>query len=140
VSAFELVSKLLAAEEAGRHKKAEIYHLALLGLTGIVKRRYSIALDFDGTLCDNAWPNIGAAHSLTIVKAQRLKLDYGVRFILNTCRSGLPMDNAITWCKAHGLPCDAYNENLPDAIEAFGGDCRKICADEYWDDKGVCVK
>jgi hypothetical protein len=30
---------------------------------------------------------------------------------------------------------DAINENLPVNVAAFGNDCRKIFADEYWDDK-----
>ena len=29
------------------------------------------------------------------------------------------------------------NENLPDIIEAFGGDCRKIFANEYLDNRAV---
>ena len=32
---------------------------------------------------------------------------------------------------------DEVNKNLPEIIEAFGGDCRKIFANEYWDDRAV---
>ena len=41
----------------------------------------------------------------------------------------------MTWCEEHGIEFDAVNENLPRIIKAFGGDCRKVYADEYLDDK-----
>lgn len=37
----------------------------------------------------------------------------------------------------HGIIFDAVNENLPEIIEAFGGDCRKIFANEYIDDRAI---
>ena len=43
----------------------------------------------------------------------------------------------MAWCKEHGIIFDAVNENLPEIVKAFGGDCRKIYADEYIDDKNV---
>ena len=39
----------------------------------------------------------------------------------------------------HGLRFDAVNENLPENIEFFGNDCRKVWANEYWDDRAVPV-
>ena len=50
------------------------------------------------------------------------------------------LEVALEWCRARGLEFDAANENLPDLIEQYGGDCRKISADEYWDDKAVNVR
>jgi hypothetical protein len=38
-----------------------------------------------------------------------------------------------------GLVFDAYNENLPELIERYGGDCRKISADFYADDKNIFI-
>jgi hypothetical protein len=32
---------------------------------------------------------------------------------------------------------DAVNENLPDMVEKFGNDCRKVYADVYIDDAAV---
>ena len=92
-----------------------------------------IAVDFDGTLCTNAYPYIGFENWLVIdyVIAQK-KL--GAKIILWTCRSGKLLEEAVAWCKELGLTFDAVNENLPEIIEAFGKDTRKIFANEYIDD------
>lgn len=57
--------------------------------------------------------------------------------ILWTCRAGKELDTAITACKEWGLNFDAVNQSLPEWIEAWGSDSRKVGADEYWDDKAV---
>ncbi len=97
-----------------------------------------IAVDFDGCLCENAWPDIGRPNLTTIKQLIQMQSDE-VKLILNTCRVGDYLVKAVEWCAAQGLVFDAVNENLPERIEMFGGDCRKISADEYWDDKAVCV-
>lgn len=92
-----------------------------------------IAVDFDGTLCENAWPDIGKPNyeMLAYIKNQQRQ---GAKIILWTCREGLKLDEALMWCSGHGLRFDAVNRNVPEIIEAFGGDCRKIYADVYIDD------
>lgn len=92
-----------------------------------------IAVDFDGTLCENAWPDIGKPNyeMLAYIKNQQRQ---GAKIILWTCREGLKLDEALIWCSGHGLRFDAVNRNVPEIIEAFGGDCRKIYADVYIDD------
>lgn len=59
----------------------------------------------------------------------------GARLILWTCRSGRLLQDAVEWCSERGIVFDAVNENLPDIIEYFGGDTRKVYAHEYIDDK-----
>jgi hypothetical protein len=44
------------------------------------------------------------------------------------------LDEAVRFCNGFGLEFDAVNENLPEIIEKFGGDCRKIFANRYIDD------
>ena len=95
-----------------------------------------IAIDFDGTLCEEAWPEIGAERWEVIAKALKMKLR-GCKLILWTCRTGKLLDEAIDWCGMHGLTFDAVNENLPERIAQYGGDCRKVSASEYWDDRAV---
>lgn len=56
------------------------------------KRNYTIyAIDFDGTLCEDAWPDIGKPNYILIqiLKALREK---GDKFILWTCRTADRLD------------------------------------------------
>lgn len=98
-----------------------------------------IAVDFDGTLCQNRWPEIGEANGEIIRLLQRRQQD-GDKVILWTCRCGDALDAAVEWCAGHGLLFDAINANLPENIEKYGNDCRKVFAHEYWDDKSVMVR
>ena len=95
-----------------------------------------IAVDFDGTLCENAWPGIGEARAGVIdyVLGQQAT---GAKLILWTNRRGERLDEAVKWCAARGIAFDAVNENLPEIIDRFGGDTRKVYADEYLEDKAV---
>ena len=95
-----------------------------------------IAVDFDGTLCESAWPEIGAEKRAVIDYVLNQK-QQGTKIILWTNRSGEPLENAIRWCEDRGIVFDAVNENLPEIIEYFGNDCRKVFADEYIDDRMI---
>lgn len=97
-------------------------------------RQTIIAVDFDGCLCQNAWPEIGEARE-DVISALLERQRRGAKIILWTCRVGERLDAAVQWCTEHGITFDAVNANLPVNIVAFGNDCRKIYADEYWDDK-----
>ena len=99
-----------------------------------------IAVDFDGTLCEDIYPYIGAPNEALIdeIKARQA---YGDRIILWTCRSGKLLEDAVRWCEAeHDLIFDAVNENLPGLIAAYGNDSRKVFADTYIDDRSCCTK
>ena len=94
-----------------------------------------IAVDFDGTLCENKWPEIGEPNIELItylIAKQRIEK---ARLILWTCRVGEMLDKAVTWCSEQGLEFDAVNKNLPDIVEEFGSDTRKIFANQYIDDR-----
>ena len=95
-----------------------------------------IAVDFDGTLCKQAWPEIGEENKILIehLKEQQAA---GARLILWTNREGDLLEEAVEWCKAHGLTFDTVNANLPELIDLYKNDCRKINADIYIDDKAV---
>lgn len=99
-------------------------------------RNKIIAVDFDGTLCENKYPEIGAPR-LDVIEKLLKEQRAGAQTILWTCRSGEDLVAAIYWCLDHGITFEAINENLKSSIEHFGGDSRKIYADEYWDDKAV---
>ncbi len=94
-----------------------------------------IAVDFDGTLCENKWPDIGEPNE-EVIRYILSRQKGGAKLILWTSRSGIELLAARGWCEAHGIRFDAVNENLPEIIKAFGGrDFRKIFANEYIDDR-----
>ena len=96
---------------------------------------YTIAVDFDGTLVTDRWPEIGEPNQ-EVIDYVLEKQKYGAKLILWTSRTGSLLDAAVDWCSEHGIIFDAINSNLPEVISAFGGrDSRKIIADWYIDDK-----
>ena len=92
------------------------------------------AVDFDGTLCENAWPDIGEANE-PLIKALKDFRESGEKVILWTCRTDDKLTEALEWCKERGLEFDAVNENLPEVLAAFDGESRKIFAHVYIDDR-----
>jgi len=97
------------------------------------------AIDFDGTLCVNEYPEIGEPKQAIINFCKARKAE-GHKLILNTCREGEPLIKAAIWCALQGLTFDAMNRNLPELIAQYGGDCRKISADYYIDDKNLFLE
>lgn len=97
---------------------------------------YIYAVDFDGTLCEYAWPLIGDPNKELINVLISLRSN-GDKIILWTCRAGEALEQAVEWCRAQGLEFDAVNANLPEIIEAFGHDSRKIFANLYIDDRAA---
>ena len=98
-----------------------------------------VAVDFDGTLCENDYPRIGRPNTKLINHIINCQRDGDIKFILWTCRTGKYLNEAVTWCKHQHLVFDAVNENLPERITEYGDDCRKVFADEYWDDKAYHI-
>lgn len=100
--------------------------------------RYKIiAVDFDGTLCEINWPDIGEPRNDVINYVKKQQAGGDVKLILWTCRVDTKLVDAIIWCGNHGIFFDAVNANLPEIIEEFGTDSRKIFAHEYIDDRGI---
>lgn len=97
-----------------------------------------IAVDFDGCLCTNAWPEIGEPNMALIKRLIAARND-GDKLILWTCREGEALSRAEHWCAGYGLFFDAVNANLPEMNALYGNDCRKIGADIYIDDRAENV-
>ena len=97
-----------------------------------------IAVDFDGTLCENNYPQIGSPRQDVLQKLIK-EQENGAKIILWSCREGYLLAEAVKWCYNLGLIFDAINESLPEQIGKWGTMPRKIGADEYWDDKAVKV-
>ena len=95
-----------------------------------------IAVDFDGTLCFSDWPALGEPNLQLIEYLKRWKKQ-GNKLILWTCRAGEALDLAISWCREQELVFDAINDNLPEIVEKYGNNSRKITCDYYIDDRAV---
>lgn len=97
-------------------------------------RPHIFAVDFDGTLCENKYPDIGAPIPTVIEFVKRQKADGNI-IILWTCRAGQRLSDAVAWCENQGLIFDYVNENVKENVAMYGGDTRKVFADVYIDDK-----
>ena len=98
----------------------------------------TIAVDFDGTLAEDRFPEIGEPIFANIA-ALLAEQAYGAKIILWTCRTGRKLGEAVEWCGKQGIRFDAVNGNLPENIEKYGSDSRKVLADEYWDDRAASI-
>jgi len=95
-----------------------------------------IAVDFDGTLSRAKWPAVGFPNDLLFEYLIECK-ERGDKIILFSCRTGDALRAAVMFCNERGLVFDTINENLPEVIEAYGEDPRKVTADVYIDDRGI---
>ena len=102
-----------------------------------------VAVDFDGTLCADAFPDVGAPNRAVIDYVKRLAAD-GSKIILYTSRENGTrklLDEAVAFCKAQEIPLYAVNENPGNPHAAKIGlkpsDGRKVYADLYIDDKAI---
>lgn len=101
-----------------------------------------IAVDFDGTLCEYAFPEIGKQNKehITLMNLLIKLRNDGHKIILWTNRGDNDeykvLTEAIEWCRSKGLEFDAVNENLPDQ-KKLSGYSPKIMADLYIDDKAL---
>lgn len=97
----------------------------------------TIAVDFDGVLVKDKWPEIGDPITENIELIKRLKAD-GHKIILWTCRTGFQLAEAVQYLRNNfDLTFDKVNENLTETIIKYGGDSRKITADIYFDDRNA---
>ena len=86
----------------------------------------TIAVDFDGTLCEYSFPDIGKQtdHQKKLMKKLIDLRSCGYKIILYTCRGDNDeykcLTDAIEWCKKQGLEFDAINENIPEFEKKSG--------------------
>lgn len=98
-----------------------------------VKQLLTIAVDFDGTIVEHEYPQIGKELPFATDTLRALHKK-GHKLILWTYRAGKELEEAIEFCTAKGLEFYAVNKNYPE--EKFNGTMsRKILADLYIDDR-----
>jgi hypothetical protein len=102
----------------------------MIDFTGI-----KIAIDFDGTIVDHEYPEIGKEKLFAFQTLKELE-KLGARLILWTFRTGKELDEAVEFCRKNGVEFYAVNKNYPEEIfdETVS---RKIDADIYIDDKNI---
>lgn len=104
-------------------------------LNPLFKQSLVIAIDFDGTIVEHRYPFIGRIRPFAFQTMEALKIK-GHRLILWTHRSGPKLEEAVKFCRNHGLEFYAVNKNYPEE-EWDENDSRKILADIYIDDRNL---
>ena len=95
----------------------------------------TIAVDFDGTIVEHKYPEIGKEKPFAIQTLRTLQQE-GNRIILFTSREGELLDDAVAYCHKKGLDFFAVNSNQP-ADALFPRQTSKVIADVYIDDKNL---
>ena len=95
-----------------------------------------LAIDFDGTIVDHEYPNIGKAKLFAFETLKQFQKQ-GHTLILWTYRSGKELKNAVDFCKENGITFYAVNKNFPEEKYENGKVSRKILADIYIDDRNI---
>ena len=95
----------------------------------------TIAVDFDGTLVENRYPEIGKPILFAFETLKKLQQD-GHQLILWTYRSGYKLEEAVAFCKSKGVTFYAVNKSYPEE-EYDGHMSRKILADIFIDDRNI---
>ena len=98
-------------------------------------RGIKIAVDFDGTIVEHAYPAIGKEMLFAFQTLKELN-KMGANLILWTFRTGKELDEAVEFCRKNGVEFYAVNKNYPEEVldETVS---RKINADIFIDDKNV---
>lgn len=95
----------------------------------------TIAVDFDGTLVENRYPEIGKPIMFAFESLKKLQQE-GHQIILWTYRSGEKLQEAVDFCKQQGITFYAVNKSYPEE-KYDDGISRKILADLFIDDRNI---
>lgn len=99
----------------------------------IPKNTKILAIDFDGTIVEDAYPKIGKPRLFAFETLQRLQ-EKGHRLILWTYRNGRKLQEAVDFCKENGIEFYAVNKSYPEEV-LDSSISRKIHADIFIDDR-----
>jgi hypothetical protein len=94
-----------------------------------------IAVDFDGTIVEDAFPKIGKPMVFAFETIKKLQAE-GHRVILWTYRRGKRLKEAVSFCQENGIEFYAINKSFPEE-EYDVKYSRKINADLFIDDRNV---
>lgn len=96
-----------------------------------------IAVDFDGTIVENAYPLIGNERPFAISILKRLIAEHH-EIILWTVREGKLLNEAVEWCRNRGVEFYAINRDYPEEEAAKNKYfTRKLKVDIFIDDRNL---
>ena len=94
-----------------------------------------VAVDFDGTIVENDYPQLGKPMLFAFETLKELQ-KRGFTLILWTIRTGKLLDEAVEFCRQNGVEFYAINQNHPE--EVFDSSLpRKIEVDVFIDDRNL---
>ena len=96
-----------------------------------------IAVDFDGTIVEHKYPEIGNEIPFATDTLKMLIKDHH-RVILWSVREGKLLEDAVNWCKERGVEFYAVNRDYPEeSVENNQHFSRKLKADVWIDDRNL---
>lgn len=97
----------------------------------------TIAVDFDGTIVEHRYPEIGKELPFATETLRTLIKEHH-RLILWSVREGKLLQDAIDWCHERGVDFWAVNRDYPEEEENKNNHfSRKIKADYFIDDRNI---
>lgn len=98
----------------------------------------TIAVDFDGTIVEHRYPEIGEEIPFATDTLKALIADHH-NLILWSVREGKLLDDAVEWCRERGVEFYAVNRDFPEEKGTSNNQhfSRKIKADMFIDDRNV---
>ena len=98
----------------------------------------TIAVDFDGTIVEHRYPEIGEEIPFATETLKMLIKDHH-RLILWSVREDKLLDEAVNWCKERGVEFWAINRDYPEENDSSSNNhySRKIKADYFIDDRNI---
>jgi hypothetical protein len=95
-----------------------------------------LAIDFDGTIVEHRYPEIGREMLFAFDTLKALQ-EQGHQLILWTYRTGRELDEAVEYCRKNGIEFYAINNSYPEEVFNNNYASRKIMADVFVDDKNI---
>ena len=95
-----------------------------------------LAIDFDGTIVEDAYPSIGKPKIFAFETLKKLQSE-GYRLILWTYRHGKSLEEAVEKKKKNGVEFYAVNSSFEGEIFDDETQSRKIDADLFIDDRNL---
>ena len=96
----------------------------------------TIAVDFDGTIVEHAYPDIGKPIPLALDVLRKLREEEHHKLILWTMREGSLLQEAVDYCEKNGVYFYAFNKNYPEE-DMQNRSPRKIGVDIFIDDRNI---